>query len=243
MNSMSVTDIIISIEADSRPVSLSTGVPVFGRQLNKTAILIAKSGCWGESRFGISNQAPGPRNPGWGSSAWARPYAKGDERRFKAAGGCHNERHVPFSALSEPTLFWVEDDKYTHVLMDARNRRMVGVRPFKSGLSTSVWRLVKSGLEDPDGFCDRESMVINPAPGYHPDYYDLQDELGDKVLFVALHPAPVLPGAPAALWCFEGKNSILIRRDEDGNWESGFETTIALEEEEIEQLANDSLYA
>lgn len=138
-------------------------------------------------------------------------------------------RSLPFASLSSPSLFWVEDAAYTHVLMDAASRRLVGVRPFDPDLCGPVWGRVKTGLTNPSEFV----TPVPPDDGLihiHPQAVEMWRRLNGRVMYTCLHPCPARPGEAPPTWCWEGLDAVRAEVNDDLSFEIPFELAVDQEE-------------
>jgi hypothetical protein len=217
--------VIIQIRLMGKPISLSAGVPVLNPDARYDLALHAFSACWGEASLPLQGLAIGPDQPEW-AAAFSRPAGAGDERACEKLQVADPARSIPFSGLSSPCLYWVEAKKdYTHILMDVRNRRMVGVKPFQPEVLTlrpNPWALIKRALEEPDFTRQHDALETDTAPQLTEERLEVCSAAGFNRVYACLHPAPV-GASGTALWVFDGLPWVRVEHPAVGDWEQAFE--------------------
>ena len=206
---------IIQLQLSGMPVALSTGILMQTEvPVNTTPNLVVRDPELGTVILPVMSPDLSQKDPVQHHAEFlaATPY-----RRKKMEGWEDNRRSVPFGLLSSARLFWKEAENYTHVLMDNRTRKLIGVREFNEDWSGPVWRRVKECLLIPDS-------VGRPEPENndwrHPEVEDLCREYP---FYVCLHPCPASPDEPAPVWCFDGLDAVRTVYDGDGCFELPFE--------------------
>lgn len=220
---MLMSNVLLTLRRDNAPVALSSGVPLTGAHAtSKLVTLTAVSSEYGIVELPLNDPSMSRHNLLW-QRAWAAPYAKGDDKRF---GKLASKPALPFAAVSDPHLFWMEAKNYTHVLMDSLTRQMVGVRVLKAG---PVWRTLAEGMEEPARFM-REAGPFDQRDMART--LDLAQALRGKRVYACLHPAPIDPATGTAVWCFDGIDQVALLKDED-SWETAFIEAVEKEDCEI----------
>ncbi len=211
------TNIIVCLKtADGNPVSLSTGIRTLSA--DHYPLLFAFSASWGALRFPLAFAGCGPTCRQWVD---ARYYAhkRGDE--MAAARLNPDANSISIGELSSPHMLWVESVDYTHVLMDAMTRRMVGVRPWMPDIGQEL----RNPWEDiVHGFDDHHTWSLQPGDPLPSSGGSLWQELTEadtRKVYACLHPAPVTAHG-AAVWAFGGMPFVKINRPEVGVWEPTF---------------------
>ncbi len=217
------TDIITQIKLLGKPLSLSTGVPLM-RGYPATPALHAFSAQWGEAQLELAGAHSGPGTSPW-SGAWSRPQAAGDEEECERLRVWEDGRTVPFTGLSSTSLYWAsEKKKPTHLLMDIRNRRLVGVVPWPlavpdqpepAWINISPWAQLRDLMDGTAPPPPEEYLGLRPA-------LDEVDAAGKREIFACLHPAPIGPSG-CALWAFDGLAWVRIKHPAPGLWEQALE--------------------
>lgn len=227
---MNPMNTIAQLRVNGRPVSLSTGIPSFSTsgnlQAHPTVSLYVTTPDIGEVEFPVTTPSIGKCDDRW-TSAWNRPYRSGDKNRFDRFMSKHPS--IKWGELSSPHLHWVEDQDYTHLLMDARSRNLIGVRLYASKFQRPVWGTLKQGFSVTQA--EFQSQEWEEGKIMHQYYWAMLEELGDRKLWTCLHPAPVNEDG-VALWAFDGKTSVALPRVGD-DWGLSFELVI---EKEIEEM-------
>lgn len=140
-------------------------------------------------------------------------------------------RSIPFSEMTTTNLWWVESSDWTHILMDARTRKLIGVQAFDPEVTGQVWDRIKTGFEDPSHF----GRPAGAEGEQHPAFDAILAELGGRELYACLHPCPSKKGEVPPLWCWDGINAIRIDHA-GGQFELAYE--LACEQEQILGLAD-----
>lgn len=218
-----MSNVLLTLRRDNAPVPLSSGVLLVGTgSTNKLVTLTAVSAENGIVELPLNDPIMSPHSTLM-QRAWAAPYAKGDADRFARLAA---NRSLKFVDLSDAHLFWVEAKTgYTHVLMEAHTRRMVGVKPLK--MAGAVWRPLAEASEDPAAFMKNAGPFDNRELGRT---LDMVKALAGRKVYACLHPAPV-NSSGAALWCFDGIDQVGLVKDDD-SWETAFVEAVEREDAE-----------